>query len=55
MKYLVLLLVFSSTFSLNLRQTLSTESEKELNISEIFNIKTHEVYDIHGDLVDLSL
>jgi len=55
MKYLVLLLVFSSIFSLNLRQTLSTESEKELNISEIFNIKTHEVYDIHGDLVDLSL
>ena len=55
MKYLALLLVFSSTFSLNLRQTLSAESQNELKISEIFNIKTHKVYDIHGDLADLSL
>ena len=55
MKYLILLLVFCSTFSLNLRQTLSAESQNELKISEIFNIKTHKVYDIHGDLADLSL
>ena len=55
MKYLALLLVFSSIFSLNLRQTLSAESQNELKISEIFNIKTHKVYDIHGDLVGLSL
>ena len=55
MKYLALLLVFSSIFSLNLRQTLSAESQNELKISEIFNIKTHKVYDIHGDLADLSL
>ena len=47
MNSFILLLILSLTLSLNI--------ENELKISEIFNIKTHKVYDINGNLVDLSL
>ena len=45
MKSFTLLLFFCLFFSFN----------KALQISEIFNLKTHKVYDINGKLVDLSL
>ena len=50
MNSFILLLIFSLTLSINI-----IRSEKKLKISEIFNIKTHKVYDINGNLVDLSL
>ena len=55
MKSLILLLIFSLNLALNLQTSLLNESQKKLQISEIFNIKTHKVYDIKGNLVDLSL
>ena len=55
MNSLILLLLFSLTLALNLRPLSLIQSEKELKISEIFNIKTHKVYNIKGSLVDLSL
>ena len=49
MKYLVLLLVFSSTFSLNLRQTLSAESQNELKISEFEYTKLYDMIYTESD------
>ena len=55
MNSLILLLIFSLTSALNIPPFLLYQSEKEFQISEIFNIKTYKIYDIKGNLVDLSL
>ena len=62
MKSFIILIFFGLSLSLNLPSfLLNKDAEKDLNISnppkitEIFNIKTHKVYDIKGNLVDLSL
>ena len=62
MKSFIILIFFGLSLSLNLPSfLLNKDAKKELNISnppnikEIFNIKTHKVYDIKGNLVDLSL
>ena len=53
MNSFIFLLFFS--LALNISPLLLNQSENKLKISEIFNIKTHKVYDIKGNLVDLSL
>ena len=52
MNSFIFLLFFS--LAINISPLLLIQSEKTKN-SEIFNIKTDKVYDIEGNLVDLSL
>ena len=53
MNSFIFLLFFS--LAINISPLLLRQSENKPKISEIFNIKTHKVYDIDGNLVDLSL
>ena len=61
MKSFILIISLGILLSLSPPSFLLNTSEQELKISnppkvsEIFNIKTHKVYDIQGNLVDLSL
>ena len=51
---LIFISIFSLTFTINYSET-QIKISNPPKISEIFNIKTHKVYDINGNLVDLSL
>lgn len=56
MKSFLLLLIITFTLSLDTSSNLLGNSiSNPPKISEIFNIKTNKVYDINGNLVDLSL
>ena len=61
MKSFILLISLVLSLSLDPSSFLSAKSEPELKISnppkvtEIFNIKNHQVHDINGQIVDLSL
>ena len=61
MKSFILIISLGLLLSLSSPSFLMNKSQQELKISnppkvsEIFNIKTHKVYDIQGNLVDLSL
>ena len=62
MRVILILYLLLSTLSLELNNKIN-QSKEEIQIkisnppeiTEIFNIKTHKVYDINGNLVDLSL